>query len=134
MILKRAETYLTIFSSISIFLLVFTWNKTSFHPKQSKIIKQEALIVDDFKVVTLQDKRGHKWSLGEIRRNPLKQKFQNVSYEDLPKLSSKINNSINTPDLIGTINRTNQVRNCLQIMYSTTCIYHKRGSNNIKKD
>ena len=110
MILKRAEIYLTIISSISIFLFVFTWNKTSVHPKQSKIIRKQAFIVDDLKVVTLQDKRGHKWSLGEIRRNPLKQKFQNVSYDALPKLS-KINNSINTPDLIGTINRTNQVRN-----------------------
>lgn len=110
MILKRVETYLTILSSISIFLIYLTWNNVVPHsqPKLQKFYSEDKWKSDDFKIVSSDDKRGHKWTLGEIRRNPLKQKFQNVYFDDLPKLPN-INGSINTPDLIGTINRTNQV-------------------------
>ena len=110
MILKRAETYLTILSSISIFLIYLTWNNVVPHsqPKLQKFYSEDKWKSDDFKIVSSQDNRGHKWTLGEIRRNPLKQKFQNIPFDDLPKLPN-INGSINTPDLIGTINRTNQV-------------------------
>ena len=110
MILKRAETYLTILSSISIFLIYLTWNNIVPHsqPKLQKFYSEDKWKSDDFKVVSSQDNHGHKWTLGEIRRNPLKQKFQNIPFDDLPKLPN-INGSINTPDLIGTINRTNQV-------------------------
>ena len=110
MILKRAETYLTILSSISIFLIYLTWNNIVPHsqPKLQKFYSEDKWKSDDFKIVSSPDNRGHKWTLGEIRRNPLKQKFQNIPFDDLPKLPN-INGSINTPDLIGTINRTNQV-------------------------
>ena len=110
MILKRAETYLTILSSISIFLIYITWNNNVPHsqPKLQKFYSEDKWKSDDFKIVSSPDNRGHKWTLGEIRRNPLKQKFQNIPFDDLPKLPN-INDSINTPDLIGTINRTNQV-------------------------
>ena len=110
MILKRAETYLTIISSISIFLIYLTWNDNVPHsqPKLQKFYSEDKWKSDDFKIVSSEDNRGHKWTLGEIRRNPLKQKFQNVYFDDLPKFP-KINGSINAPDLIGTINRTNQV-------------------------
>ena len=112
MILKRTETYLTILSSISIFLIYLTWNNIVPHsqPKLQKFYSEDKWKSDDFKIVTSQDKHGHKWTLGEIRRNPLKQKFQNIPFDDLPNITN-INGSINTPDLIGTINRTNQVIN-----------------------
>ena len=112
MILKRAETYLTILSCISIFLIYLTWNNIVPHsqPKLQKFYNEDKWKSDDFKIVTSQDDRGHKWTLGEIRRNPLKQKFQNIPFDDLPNITN-INGSTNTPDLIGTINRTNQVIN-----------------------
>ena len=118
MILKRAETYLTIISSISIFLIYITWNNNVPHsqPKLQKFYSEDKWKSDDFKIVSSQDKRGHKWTLGEIRRNPLKQKFQNIPFDDLPKLPN-INGSINTPDLIGTINRTNQVKRFLFLIF-----------------
>ena len=118
MILKRAETYLTIISSISIFLIYITWNDNVPHsqPKLQKFYSEDKWKSDDFKIVSSQDNRGHKWTLGEIRRNPLKQKFQNIPFDDLPKLPN-INGSINTPDLIGTINRTNQVKRFLFLIY-----------------
>ena len=123
MILKRVETYLTILSSISIFLIYLTWNNIVPHsqPKLQKFYSEDKWKSDDFKIVSSPDNRGHKWTLGEIRRNPLKQKFQNVYYDDLPKLPN-INGSINTPDLIGTINRTNQViDNTLLITIAFSC-------------
>ena len=123
MILKRVETYLTILSSISIFLIYLTWNNVVPHsqPKLQKFYSEDKWKSDDFKIVSSEDNRGHKWTLGEIRRNPLKQKFQNVYFDDLPKLPN-INGSINTPDLIGTINRTNQViDNTLLITIAFSC-------------
>ena len=123
MILKRAETYLTILSSISIFLIYITWNNNVPHsqPKLQKFYSEDKWKSDDFKIVSSPDNRGHKWTLGEIRRNPLKQKFQNIPFDDLPKLPN-INDSINTPDLIGTINRTNQVIK-IQLLNMTFSFY-----------
>ena len=124
MILKRAETYLTIISSISIFLIYITWNDNVPHsqPKLQKFYSEDKWKSDDFKIVSSQDNRGHKWTLGEIRRNPLKQKFQNIPFDDLPKLPN-INGSTNTPDLIGTINRTNQVKRFLFLIFFSFFLY-----------
>ena len=113
MILKRAETYLTVLSSISIFLIFFNWSAISQNsphklaPHKAHNI-EEVWKSDDFKIITPEDKLGHKWTLGELRRYPLEENFHNVLYDDLPKLRI-INNSINSHDLIGTINRTSQV-------------------------
>ena len=116
----RAEAYLTILSSISIFLVIINWNNTTSYQYQLK--KVYRINSDDFKIVTSPDKDGHRWLFGEIRRNPLKQKFKNVSFEDLPKFS-EINTSLHTPDLIGTINRTNQVSKSIIIVFNICQIF-----------
>lgn len=82
-------------------ILLLSWTKIGQEESEPKFNLR--ILPDDLKIVDFDSESGEKWTLGEIRRSPLKQKFHNVSVENLPKLMDfKIYNS----DLIGTINRT----------------------------
>ena len=63
----------------------------------------DVITPDDFKIVA-QDDFGNKWSLGDIRRRPLQQKFKSVSYKNLPVFNHSL--LVIPNEQIGKVNRS----------------------------
>lgn len=90
-----------------LFLFFVVWNKLA--PNEARNTEQDepfVISVEDFKIVDIDVDKGRSWSLGDVRRTPLNQKYQHVSYKSLPKLSKLLTSPI-TKDSVGLTNRTN---------------------------
>jgi hypothetical protein len=107
--LRKIQSLLPFILAFSLF--IFAWSKMappSFDRKSSWRFQEEPCVVsvDDFKIVNIDFDQRRSWSLGEVRRTPLNQKYQHVAYADLPNLSKSA--TIMTRDSsIGMTNRTN---------------------------
>ena len=100
---KLTPIILLLISSLVIFY--FLWTSPVDSTFQVLPFQNDQFIPDDMKIVGFDDQNNDKWTLGEIRRFPLNQKYLNLSLSELPKLNYREFDA--SKESIGQENRTN---------------------------